>query len=238
MATIASSMDLMEAFDERGMPYDDDSPAQSPLRTWDSNKILMVCSTSLYLIDAILHVLESHRGDEADTEDFALLVLHSARLRFAIGFGVAAFFDLASSSTEDEDYPWPSYVFSCGSAFLFWTCAAILLYTKRSSYCGYCYPLPKSCGLLCLGDWCFMAGCTVDVVACFFDTPLHDVSYIWSASRGMLSSLCWQLDALLYQWANADLFDVAVPADSTSPTLGPSLISIPQEDTEDHLGSH
>lgn len=255
LASIASTIDLVEALGELGLEDeddDDDSPIEGPLQYWDAYKGLMVSSTLLYLIDSVLHVNEECHGgtddqassEDGDEDDDRSGIVHSTRIRFAVIFGVAACFDLSCSVTDDEDYPWPSYILECSSVYLFWLAAAMLLYRKRTVYCGNSSPCAKGSLLsssstfwfLCLGDWLFFLGCTTDVVVSVLDNPWQEMHYLWSAIGGTISTLFWSLDAVMYQIAGADLFDVVVPTTvGDSGVSNVTMLPIPQyeDDAED-----
>ena len=217
LAVVGGIRDLSETmFEEQTAYNEDDGPTKLPLEYWDINKSLTVGSTLLYLIDSILHFVQQRREGRrhsATTTPSGVLVDYATRIRFAIIFGVASFFDLGASITDDEDYPWPSYIMDCLAVYLFWLSAVLLLYTKRSVYCdtSNCKDSPTSFWLLCSGDWLYWMGCTADVALNLLDSPWHDIGDIWVSTIGMVSALFWFFDAVIYELVDADIFDVVIP---------------------------
>lgn len=218
LAVVACIRDLSSTMFEQQTSYDeDDGPTKLPLEYWDINKSLTVGSTLLYLIDSILHFVqqrrEGRRNSSMGGSGGGVLVDYSTRIRFAIIFGVASFFDLGASVTDDEDYPWPSYIMECLAVYLFWLSAVLLLYTKRSVYCdsNNCKDSPTSFWLLCSGDWLYWMGCTADVALNLLDSPWHDIGEIWVSTIAMVSALFWFFDAVIYELVDADIFDVVIP---------------------------
>ncbi len=215
LEVIACIIDLVVTLNERQSndDDDDDGPTKLPLQYWDVSKALSVASTLLYLIDSILHYMQQRHEEDENQNDLSGQVNYRTRMRFVITFGIAACFDLAASIMDDEDYPWPSYISECAAVYLFWSSAVLLLYTKRAVYCNGNNFKSASLAfwLLCLGDWLYWMGCTADVTLNIVDNPRHDINYLWAASIALISSLFWFLDAVMYQLADADVFDVVVP---------------------------
>jgi hypothetical protein len=52
-----------------------------------------------------------------------------------------------------------------------------------------------------------MVGCTVDVIVNFADNPIREANWMVIATASLFSSLCWFVDATMYTWADADIFD-------------------------------
>jgi hypothetical protein len=165
---------------------------------------------------------------------------------FSVLFGIAATFDLLSSMTDDDvdddddnatdRYPWPSFVFGSLCVDLFWACAVIALWNKRTSYYDHFFvnrvstnysdnnndnsiaPADSEWHLLLWGDMLFFVGCTIDVMVNLADNPIHQASDMVIAAASLSSSLCWLVDAILYAWADADIFDTTattIPASAT-----------------------
>jgi hypothetical protein len=158
---------------------------------------------------------------------------------FSVLFGVAATFDLLSSMTDDDVdddddndndddvdvYPWPSFIFGTICVILFWACAVITLWNKRTFYYDHFFASTSSSdnnnsnnsidstnsewSLLLWGDVLFMVGCTIDLIVNFADNPIREASWMVIATAGLFSSLCWFVDAILYTWADADIFDTS-----------------------------
>lgn len=218
LAVVACVRDFSSTMFEQRTSYEgDDGPAQMPLQYWDINKSLRVGSTLLYLIDSILHFVrqrkEGRRNSSHINTTSGVLVDYATRIRFATIFGVASFFDLGASITDDADYPWPSYIMECLAVYLFWLSAVLLLYTKRSVYFdrSNCKDNPTTFWLLCSGDWLYWMGCTADVALNLLDSPWHDIGDIWVSTIGIVSALFWFFDAVIYELVDADIFDVVIP---------------------------
>jgi hypothetical protein len=235
LAVVASTLNLVETYKTGGMEEDDDDTlvtALDPFEYWNFYKGLMVGATCLFLLDSILHIRSMYRSSnrEADAADGTTISSASidqddlegnTSLWFASLFGVASAFDLCCSFLNDSDYPWPAYVFECLSVYLFGMAANFLLYTKRDAY------RKQRCSLMAWGDCLFWIGTTTDVVVSVLDNPTSTANNWWSAIGGMMSSVLWLIDAIFYEMAGADIFDMEVLVEGRR-------IAIPHEDFDDH----
>ena len=223
--------------------------AKDPLACWDAYKALMVGGTFLYLLDSILHIRSKYEssnlvqttGQDADQSTlssssslsflgiFRIDNEEDTSLWFASIFGVASAFDLCCSFLQDDDYPWPAYVFECLSVYLFGMSANFLLYTKRDHYLKqqpHCH-----CSLMGWGDVFYWIGCTTDVVVSVLDNPTNKAKNGWWNAIGcMASALFWLTDALLYECAGADIFDMEVQVPQEGQRR--RMIAVPQDDDE------
>jgi hypothetical protein len=187
----------------------------------------MVASTSFYLFDTLIHVqiLSKDHNDEINTsvgesqqvgplqQDETNRVV--SRWFFAVTFGIASLFDLLSSLTEEGENMNVSYAFGAISAYIFFLCAIITIFSKRHVYYNSHYlrssheeRLCSRTHLLCifLGDLFFVMGCSVDVIVSVIDNPHHSSTWVRIAVGGFLSSVFWLVDAILYKMADADIF--------------------------------
>ena len=226
-----------------------------PLACWDAYKGLMVGGSFLYLLDSVLHIRSKYHSSNhpiqatADGTDHSTLSSSSSlsflgrmfrtddeddtSLWFACIFGVASAFDLCSSFLQDDDYPWPAYVFECLSVYLFGLSANFLLYTKRDHYLKH-QPC-CNCSLMGWGDAFYWIGCTTDIVVSVLDNPTNQEHYGWWNAIGcMASALFWFTDALLYECAGADIFDmeVLVPPEG-GPQRPQRMIRVPHDEQHD-----
>lgn len=238
-AVVASLLDLVTTWKEQnGGSIDDDddddatSGGENPLSSWNIYKVLMTVATVLYWLDSILHInsqsatqeeeiSDGHSNGEGSDEGYVTRQAEKAEnIRFATIFGVAAMFDLGSSILDDEENPRPAFVSECLSVYIFWMSAHFMLYTKRKSY-------RQGFSFLLLGDVLFWMGCTTDVFVSVLDRPTNNVSSLGIAFGGVISSILWFADAILYELAGADIFEMEVK-------LGNELVAtlLPEEDDE------
>lgn len=224
---------------------DDDDGSGGMFENWTTYKLLMVLSTSLYLMDSLVHIWRQRQGD--DDQNPVCCLKHPQRRRtdmelFAWNFGLAAFFDLASSAAEDEEEPIPSFVCEALSVGLFFACALLMIWSKRHAYCNMNNNAPSmdstkermQLWLVCVGDFFFLAGCTVDVSVAVLENPWRQATWLVVSSGGLVSSLLWCLDAILYRMAEADLFHgAAATSTSIAASAIPQLVALPRSDPAD-----
>jgi len=162
--------------------------------------------------------------DDMEEEDTSLW--------FAIIFGIASALDLCSSFLQDSDYPWPSYIFECSSVYLFGLSANFMLYSKRKFYLRQSKQQQqlRRCSLVRWGDILFWIGCTADIIVCILDNPTSNANDWWEAIGSMSSSLFWFIDAILYELAGEDIFDMELVVHDRRG----DAIAIPLEDEEVH----
>jgi hypothetical protein len=155
--------------------------------------------------------------------------------------------DDADDDNDDDNiiYPWPSFVFGTLCVDLFWASAIIVLWNKRRWYYDHFFfptssnnnidinndinndntdPTDSDWLLLLGGDILYLVGCTVDVIVNLADNPIRHASWMMIATASLFSSLCWFVVAMLYTWADSDIFDTG--AIITTTTAIPSLTTL------------
>jgi hypothetical protein len=135
------------------------------------------------------------------------------RWYFASTFGLAALLGLLSSLTVDDTAPWPSYIFGAFSVHLFLVSAIINMCLEWSGYCSSYHRREEDIEfyhhriISCLGDVFYLMGCVVDVIANFANNPLYQANWLWLSTAGLVSSILWTIDAILYRYAEEDFFN-------------------------------
>lgn len=170
---------------------EDDEKNPNPLKFWSVSKFFFVISSSMYLMEALTDGVE--------------LYSKKKRWMFPMAFGAGAALDLCASVVTNESRTWSTFISGYFGAIFYCLSATLNIIDNR-----FFYWLPESVNemtAILLGDALFLAGCVVDIGISYWDRPTSTEVHSQVAAWGVVSSLLWLLDWIMYGMAEVEMFD-------------------------------